>query len=801
MKFSLSWLKRHLDTNATLQEICETLTALGLEVEDVQDPAQKYAPFKVAEIVEALPHPDADKLQVLKVDTLDQKGLQVVCGAPNARAGMKGIFAPEGTYIPGLDVTLKKTSIRGVESSGMMVSEREMCLSDEHKGIIEVDPSHPVGTPMALIFGLEDPLIQINLTPNRVDCASVRGIARDLASAGLGILKPVQADAVQGSFPCPVKVSIGDLQGCPLFVGRMIRGVKNGPSPVWLQRLMTSAGLKSISALVDITNFMTQDLARPLHVYDADTLSGDIFVSASKGGERFEALNEKTYTLCEESVTIEDQSGILGLGGIMGGQSTACTEQTVNVFLESAYFTPVRIAKAGRALGIDSDARYRFERGIDPVSTFFGLEMATQMILELCGGEASTLVQAGALPQWERPLAFDPAYTAQLIGLEVPEATQRTILESLGFGVAGQKTWTVTPPSWRGDVAGKADLVEEIIRVHGFDKIPSVSVHNAQSIPACAETLLLSRARKARAALTAGGLLECVTWSFLARRHAEIFGATAEHIRALTLKNPISSEMDVMRPSILPNLLNLARDNAARGYPSAALCEVGPVFTGSRPEQQKTVASGVRTGENGVRHWSGPQTIRAVDLYDAKADAFAVLESAGFSVDSVQVVTGAPATYHPGRSGVLRLGPTVIGYFGDIHPFVLEQLEIDFPACGFEVFLEHIPEPKKKIGTERPLLKRESLQPVYRDFAFLVEEKTEAQTLVRAAVSADKALIQDAFVFDVYTGKGVDAGYKSLGLGIRIQPQNQSLTDQDLEALAEKVINAVCEKTGGSLRS
>jgi phenylalanyl-tRNA synthetase beta chain len=493
MKFSLSGLKRHLDTSASLAQICETLTSIGLEVESLDDPGKTYAPFKVAYVESAEPHPDADKLRVLKVKTADNGTLQVVCGAPNAKAGMKGVFAPEGTYIPGLDVTLKKTAIRGMESNGMMVSEREMCLSDEHNGIIEVDAKFEIGTPMAQIFGLDDPVIEINLTPNRADCAGLYGIARDLAAAGLGKLKALDTSSVKGKDKSPIAVKIEDAQGCPLFLGRYIKGVKNGPSPEWLQKYLKSIGLRPISALVDITNFMLMDHARPLHVYDADKINGTVVARAAKGGEELAALNDKTYTLVKDAVTICDESGVIGLGGIVGGVSTGSEEDTVNVFLESAYFDPMRIAKTGRALGITSDARYRFERGVDPEFTRSGLEIATKMILEICGGEAAEIVQAGTIPKWQRTIEFDPAYTKQIVGLDVPAATQKCILESLGFEVVGKGPFKVTPPSWRADIEGRADLSEEVVRIFGFDKIPALSVHSEGSVPAPAETSMLSR--------------------------------------------------------------------------------------------------------------------------------------------------------------------------------------------------------------------------------------------------------------------------------------------------------------------
>lgn len=804
MKFTLKWLKQALDTTASLEEICAKLTAIGLEVESVEDKAKTYAPFKVAYVESAEQHPDADKLRVLKVKTADHGTLQVVCGAPNARAGMKGVFAPEGTYIPGLDVTLKKTAIRGVESNGMMVSEREMCLSDEHNGIIEVDAKFEIGTPMAEIFGLDDPIIEINLTPNRADCAGLYGIARDLAAAGLGTLKPIDANPIKGTFKSPISVTIEDTQGCPLFLGRIIKGVKNGPSPAWLQDLLKSIGLRPISALVDITNFMTMDHARPLHVYDANKIKGNITVRATKAGETLEALNDKTYTLESGAVGIYDDSGVIGLGGIVGGTSTGSENDTVNVFLECAYFDPMRIAKAGRALGVTSDARYRFERGVDPEFTHTGIELATKLILEICGGEASEIVQAGKTPDWSRVIDLDPAYTYKLTGVDVSAAEQKQILESLGFTVEDPKNngapFKVTPPSWRGDIGGKADLAEEVVRIVGFDKIPALSVHSAESVPHAAETPMLARVRQARAALTARGLMECVTWSFLADENARAFGANDNQIKALTLTNAISSEMNVMRPSILPNLIEAAVRNEARGFSGAALCEVGPIYKGVQPQDQAMVATGIRSGSNADRHWADSNAARSVDVFDAKADALAALAAIGAPAENAQVSRDAPSYYHPGRSGSLRLGPTVLAYFGELHPAVLEELDAEFPVVGFEIFLDNIPAPKKKSGTEKAFLKLDALMPLTRDFAFLVDAKTEAGNIVKAAIGADKALITAAEVFDIYTGKGVEDGKKSVALTVTIQPKDQTLTDKDIEALMSKIIDAVCNKTGGSLR-
>ena len=801
MKFTLNWLKQPLETNATLDEICAKLTAIGLEVESVEDKAAAFAPFKVAEVISAEQHPNADKLRVCMVKT-ESGTLQVVCGAPNARAGMKAIFAPEGSYIPGLDVTLKKTKIRDVESNGMLVSEKEMCMSDEHKGIIEVDAKFAIGTPMAEVFGLNDPVIEINLTPNRADCAGVYGIARDLAAAGLGKLQPVNAPPIKGTFKSPITVKIEDTEGCPQFIGRYIKGVKNGPSPEWLQTLLKSVGLRPISALVDITNFLLMDHARPLHVYDADKLHGNITVRKTKQGDILEALNDKTYTMSEGAVGIYDQMDFIGLGGIVGGASTGCTEDTVNVFVEAAYFNPARIARTGRDLDVVSDARYRFERGVDPAFTAVGMELATKLILEICGGEASEIVTAGAEPQWKRVIDYDPAYLKQLIGLDVDAGKQKSILESLGFKIEGKGPFKITLPSWRGDVEGRADIAEEITRLTGLDQIPAISVRSQSTVAAPAETQTLSRARKARIALAARGLNECVTWSFLGKELAQAFGINDNAtLESLTLKNPISSELDVMRPSILPNLIAAAGRNHAQGYSDVALCEVGPVFRSVKPDGQAIVAAGIRAGGNSSRHWADANAAREVDAYDAKADALAALEACGAPAGNAQISRDAPAHYHPGRSGSIRLGPNVLAYFGEIHPAILDDMGIKTAVNGFEVFLQNIPEPKKKGGTEKSLLVLNPLMPLSRDFAFLVDDKVEAEAITKAALSVDKVLITDAQVFDVYTGKGVDPGKKSIALAVTIEPKEKTLTDAEIEGLSKKIVEAVTAKTGGILRS
>lgn len=807
MKFTLSWLKEYLDTDASLQEITDKLTAIGLELEGLDDPAQAFAAFSVAEVVDAQPHPDADKLQVLTVDSATAKGLQVVCGAPNARKGMRGIFAPEGTYIPGLDVTLKKAKIRGVESNGMMVSEREMCLSDEHEGIIEVDSTHEIGTLMADIYGLNDPVIEIGLTPNRADCAGIYGIARDLAAAGLGALKDYKDTDIKPSFDSEISVTLENSDSCPLFLGREIRGIKNGPSPEWLQNWLKAVGQKPISALVDITNFFTLSYARPLHVYDVTKLQGDLHVGLSQGGEVLNALNDKSYTLPAGAITINDASGVIGLGGIVGGTSTGCDHDTTSVFLECAYFTPEIIARTGRDLAVVSDARYRFERGVDPEFLDTAMDLATSLILHICGtadSSVSTVVMAGDVPEWKRSIPYSPDLMRTLIGVDVDSDKQVAILHALGFVVEGAMKkdgpWDITPPSWRGDVFGPADITEEIIRIEGLDSIPSQSVMAGDAVPESAETTLLARSRKARGALAARGMNECMTWSFLSDQNAQLFGLNDNDKRAaLTMVNAISSEIDVMRPSILPNLIQAADRNAAMGNGNVALCEVGPVFEGVKPEDQKTIAAGIRAGQAGERHWADSDATRPVDVYDAKADALAALEAVGAPAGNAQISRDAPDYFHPGRSGVLRLGKTILAAFGEIHPAVLDDMDVKGPIVGFEVFLDNVPASRKK-GTEKSYLVLEPLQPVIKDFAFLVDEDVSADALIKAAMSADKKLISAANVFDIYQGKGVEDGKKSVALSVVLQPKDNTLTDADIETLMAAVVEAVLSKVGGVLR-
>ena len=804
MKFTFAWLKDHLETDRPLSDIVEKLSMIGLEVEGVEDRAEALASFRAAHVVSAEKHPDADRLQVCMVDYGDDDPVQVVCGAPNARAGMKGVFAASGAYIPGIDVTLKKSKIRGQESNGMLLSEREMGLSDDHEGIVELPDDTEIGTPAVDALGLSDPVIEIGLTPNRQDCAGIRGIARDLAAAGLGTLKPLDAPETDGTFEPPIKwqrdLPADAEDACPLVVGRYFRGVKNGPSPQWLQDRLRAIGLRPISALVDITNYVTFDLSRPLHVFDAAKVKGDVTMRFAKDGEKVLALDGEEYTLEADMTVIADDNGVEAIGGIIGGEVSGVTEETTDVFLEVALFDPVRTATAGRKLGIMSDARYRFERGVDPESAFWGAHVSTRMILDLCGGEASQLTVAGDMPDWQRDVTLRKSRVAALGGLDVPGDEQLRILADLGFDPVDEgDTIRTSVPSWRQDIDGEADLVEEVLRIKGYDDIPVVPLPRETTVAAPAWSVSQRRESAARRALAARGMTEAVTFSFMKRETAELFGFDNE---ALVVDNPISADLDAMRPSILPNLLEAARRNADRGYPDVALFEVGPKYSDDGDDGQAIVAAAIRTGKHDPRHWCVPQ--RDVDAWDAKADAYAALEAAGAPVANMQVTMDAPAWYHPGRSGVFRLGPNALASFGDIHPGVLRVMDIDGPAVGVVVNLHLIPPARKKKGTggsaARPLLNLSPFQAVHRDFAFVVDAATDAGEIVRAARSADKELIVDVSVFDVYEGEHMEDGKKSVAISVTLQPVKATLTDEQIDAVAKKVTGEVENRTGGVLR-
>jgi phenylalanyl-tRNA synthetase beta chain len=807
MKFTLGWLKAHLDTTASLKEIAEKLTAIGLELEGIEDRAEKLKPFIVAHVVEAKQHPDADRLRVCIVDTGTEK-LQVVCGAPNARAGMKGVFARAGTYIPGKDIELKKSIIRGQESNGMLLSMREMALGDEHDGIVDLPADAPVGQSVGKVMGLDDPVIDIAITPNRADCLGVRGIARDLAAAGLGTLKPRKVESVPGNFKSPVGVAF-DLppdaaNACPYFVGRLIRGVKNGPSPKWLQDRLTAVGLRPISALVDVTNFFTLDVNRPLHVFDAKKIAGSrLLVRLAKAGEIIKALNGKEYTLTGTETVIVDDKGVESLGGVIGGEATGCTETTTDVFVEAALFDPIRTAATGRRHEIVSDARYRFERGLDPAAVIEGMEAATRLIMELCGGEPSELVITGKEPEWRRSYVLRTERLHGLGGLAIAAPEAKQILDRLGFAAEGSAdVLQVTPPSWRGDIHGETDLIEEVARIHGYDKIAAVSMVRDSAVAKPALTPAQRRVRDAKRELAGLGLVEAVTFSFMAKAQAALFGGTNP---ALAVANPISADLDMMRPSILPNLVLAAKRNADRGMPDAALFEIGPQFHDPTPTGQRIVASGIRSGRSGPRHWAVPP--RPVDAFDAKTDALALIAALGLATENVQVAAEAPAWYHPGRSGALKLGPkTVLAYFGELHPGTLGKLDADGPIAAFEVFLDALPAPKAKASKARPVLRLSAFQPVERDFAFVLDAGIEAAKVIAAVKAAGKDLVAGAAiaavsVFDVYQGTGVPEGKKSLAISVKLQPTERTLTDAEIDAVGQRIVAAVAKATGATLRS
>jgi phenylalanyl-tRNA synthetase beta chain len=801
MKLTLSWLKDHLDTDETLTALADKLTMIGLEVEDIADKAKALAPFTIAKVISAEKHPNADKLQVCSVDTGEGAPVQVVCGAPNARAGLVSVFSPPGTFIPGKNITLGIGTIRGVESRGMLCSAAELQLSEDHDGILELPADAPVGQSYATWAGLGDPVLDINLTPNRQDCAGVQGIARDLAAAGMGKFKDPSVRPIKGEFPCPVKVTVEDDKLCPGFALRLVRGVKNGPSPEWLQKRLTAIGLRPINALVDITNYLTFDRSRPLHVFDAAKVKGDLVVRAARDGETLLALDGRTYTLDSSVCVIADAHGVESLAGIMGGELSGCSEDTTDVLIESALWNEINIAQSGRKLGINTDARYRFERGVDPAFMVPGLDLATKLVMEFCGGTPSEIVAIGNRFGEDRIIDFPLSEVKRLAGVEVSFTEVRRILTHLGFMVAGTGAVVkVAVPSWRSDVHGKADIVEEIVRIVGVDKVPMTPFERGDAPRKPVLTQIQTRTRRAKRSLAARGLTEAVTWSFISKPNAEAFGGGQPE---LALANPIAADLSDMRPSLLPGLIAAAQANADRGTPDLALFEVGQIFKGDRPQDQVVAASGVRRGVASIsglgRHWSGSAQASALD---AKADAFAVLAAAGAPMAGLQIATNKlPAWLHPGRSGAIQIGPqNVLGYFGELHPRVLEQLGAAGPLVGFEVILDKIPDAKQRPTRAKPVLELSAFQPVSRDFAFIVDRKVQAADLVRAAQSIDKKLITSVGVFDVYEGKGIDPDKKSVAIAVTLQPRDKTMTDPEIDAVGAKIVAEVTKKTGGVLR-
>jgi phenylalanyl-tRNA synthetase beta chain len=816
MKFTLSWLRDHLDTEASLEDITETLTQIGLEVEGVEDRAAALAPFVTARVIEAVRHPNADRLRVCRVDT-GAGEVSVVCGAPNARSGMAAVFAPPGSFIPGSGITLKVGEIRGVQSAGMLVSLRELGLGEDHDGIIELPEATAPGQSYAAWAGLDDPVVEIGVTPNRGDALAVRGIARDLAAAGLGVLRRWAPAETHGPF-CPIAWKNDFPAGCPWVLGRTIGKLRNGPSPDWLARRLTAIGLRPINALVDVTNYFAYDLGRPLHVFDADRISGGtLTIRRGIEGESFLGLDDRTYDVTEQDIVIADASGVISLAGIMGGKSTAVTESTRNVFVECALFDPIRIALTGRRQQLRSDARARFERGVDQSLLPAALDAATQMIMSLCGGEPSEPMSAGAEPAWRRSASLRFERLVGLAGTEVPPDDAVQILENLGFRIEAHDVHhvTVAVPPWRNDIAGdtrlahggsldddrfmrategatviepEVDLIEEVLRIRGLDTIAPISLPVETAVPAPTLTPRQTRSNMARRVLASRGMAECVTFSFMKRADAALFGEAADGLRVL---NPIAADLDQMRPTPLATLVQAALRNAAHGMPDGAIFEIGPAYVA---DGQALVAAGLRTGHT-PRHWSAPAA--PVGPLDVKADLVALLGALGVPMEALTTAAEAPGWYHPGRSGVIKQGPrAVLAQFGELHPAVQTKLGLDGPAMAFELFLDRIADPKKRRRAAPDL---PPFQPVRRDFAFLVPAALPAENLLRAVRGADRVLITQVGLFDVYEGDKLERGQKSLGVDVVLQPREKTLTDAEIEAVSAKIVQAAT-KVGGVLR-
>lgn len=793
MKFTLSWLKDFLDTNASVDEIAERLTAIGLEIEEVVDPLAAVKDLIVVSIDECVAHPDSDHLHVLKVNT-GKELVQIVCGAPNARAGMKGILARPGDYVPAFGDKLKAGKIRGVESFGMMCAEDELGVGPDHTGIIECPEDAVVGASITTVYP-SDPVFDVSITPNRGDCMSVYGIARDLAAAGLGTLKTPKHNVTVCAFKSDVKLSNEATEiGAPFFTLREIRGVKNGASPKWMQDRLTAVGLRPISALVDVTNYFNITFGRPLHVFDADKVKGQITVRSARDGEKLTALDGKEYALSDGMVVIADENGVESIAGIMGGEASGCEESTTRVLLESAYFTPESIAKTGQKLILTSDSRQRFERGVDPASTIpFGANMAAQMIAELCGGECSELIVTGKEPERPAPIAFDPHRVEKLCGVDVPADTCKEILEKLGCVVKSDgNLFSVVRPTWRSDISGSHDLVEEVLRIYGYDKLPEIALPRPNGVHGILQPKQRREVSVRRAMANRGGC-QTITWSFMSSKDAVPFRTKD----AVLIANPISADLNEMRPNLLPNLVSAARSNITKGTFDGCLFEVGPQFFGFKPMEQETVACQLRFGQATPRHWAVAQ--RPVDVFDAKADALAALDAAE-APQSVQIVREAPAWYHPGRSGAVKIGKTVLAYFGELHPKILKAMDVKTTVCACEVFLDRLPPAKKKNGKGVKTLKLSAFTPIFRDLAFLVDRKVDADKIVSAAKNTDKVLITDVSVFDLYEGEAL-GDKKSVAIQLTIQPVEKTMTDEEIESVCRRVVDAVGVATGATLRS
>ena len=793
MKFTLSWLKDFLDTNASVDEIAERLTAIGLEIEEVVDPLAAVKDLIVVSVDECVAHPDSDHLHVLKVNT-GKELVQIVCGAPNARAGMKGILARPGDYVPAFGDKLKAGKIRGVESFGMMCAEDELGVGPDHTGIIECPEDAVVGASITTVYP-SDPVFDVSITPNRGDCMSVYGIARDLAAAGLGTLKTPKHNVTVCAFKSDVKLSNEATEiGAPFFTLREIRGVKNGASPKWMQDRLTAVGLRPISALVDVTNYFNITFGRPLHVFDADKVKGQITVRSARDGEKLTALDSKEYTLSDGMIVIADENGVESIAGIMGGEASGCEESTTRVLLESAYFTPESIAKTGQKLILTSDSRQRFERGVDPASTIpFGADMAAQMIAELCGGECSELIVTGKEPERPAPIAFDPHRVEKLCGVDVPADTCKEILEKLGCVIKPDgNLFSVVRPTWRSDISGSHDLVEEVLRIYGYDKLPEIALPRPNGVHGILQPKQRREVSVRRAMANRGGC-QTITWSFMSSKDAVPFRTKD----AVLIANPISADLNEMRPNLLPNLVSAARSNITKGTFDGCLFEVGPQFFGFKPMEQETVACQLRFGQATPRHWAVAQ--RPVDVFDAKADALAALDAAE-APQSVQIVREAPAWYHPGRSGAVKIGKTVLAYFGELHPKILKAMDVKTTVCACEVFLDRLPPAKKKNGKGVKTLKLSAFTPIFRDLAFLVDRKVDADKIVSAAKNTDKVLITDVSVFDLYEGEAL-GDKKSVAIQLTIQPVEKTMTDEEIESVCRRVVGAVGVATGATLRS
>lgn len=792
MKFTLSWLKDFLETDAGVDEIAERLTAIGLEIEEVVDPLAAVKDLIVVSIDECVAHPDSDHLHVLKVNT-GKELLQIVCGAPNARAGMKGILARPGDYVPAFGDKLKAGKIRGVESNGMMCAEDELGVGPDHTGIIECPENAVVGASIATVYP-SDPVFDVSITPNRGDCMSVYGIARDLAAAGLGTLKTPKRESVAPAFKTGVKLVNEAIDiGAPFFTLREIRNVKNVQSPKWMQDRLTAVGLRPISALVDVTNYFNITFGRPLHVFDADKVKGQITVRSARDGEKLLALDGREYALSDGMVVIADENGVESIAGIMGGEVSGCEDSTTRVLLESAYFDPESIAKTGQKLILTSDSRQRFERGIDPASTIpVGAEMAAQMIMELCGGECSDLIVTGAEPAAPAPIFFDPKRVEKLCGVDVPADTCREILEKLGCFVKPESNgFSVIRPTWRSDISGSHDLVEEVLRIYGYDKLPEIALPRPNGVHGILQPKQRREVSVRRAMANRGGC-QTITWSFMSSKDAEPFRTKD----AVLIANPISADLNEMRPNLLPNLLSAVRSNITKGTFDGCLFEVGPQFFGFKPMEQETVACQLRFGQMTPRHWAVAQ--RPVDVFDAKADALSALDAAE-APQNVQIAREAPAWYHPGRSGAVKIGKTILAYFGELHPKVLKAMDLKTPVCACEIFLDRLPPAKKKNGKGVKTLKLSAFTPIFRDLAFLVDRKVDAEKIVSAAKNTDKTLITDVSVFDLYEGDNL-GDKKSIAIQLTIQPVEKTMTDEEIESVCRRVVGAVAAATGATLR-